>query len=139
MALFDKEFNQYREKNDSFLNTWMASNLNDMAKWALIFGILILLSQVESLIKKIYYTLNSRLDFILNWKFELLVFVLDILSLIPTFILISFAIKFKKAFKEGDETACIRLIALLKSFFIWMTILVFSGFCSQGILRIFTK
>jgi hypothetical protein len=139
MPLFDKEFNEYREKNESFEKTWMASSVNDVAKWALICGVLILLQQFVSLTKTLYYISQWKLDFILNWKSELIGFVLIILSIIGRFILLSFAVKYKKAFKKGDETACIRLIGLLKSFFVWESALVLFGFCVQEILLFFTK
>jgi hypothetical protein len=140
MALFDKEFNEYRAKNESFEKTWMASNLNDVAKWALIFGVLSLVPQVVYFVNKIYDIFKSNThNFGSNWKFELLGFVLNVLSIITSFILISFAIKFKNAFKKGDETDCIRLIVLLKTFFICTTFTVIFGFCAQQILHFFYK
>jgi hypothetical protein len=140
MALFDKEFNEYRAKNESFEKTWMASSLNDVAKWAFLFGVLSLVPMVGHFASKIYYIIHGdRLYSKLNWMSELLGIVLSIVSFIATFLLISFAFKYKKAFKEGDETACIRQINLLKSFFIWITFTMIFAFCSEQILHFFSK
>jgi hypothetical protein len=140
MPLFDKEFNEYREKNQSFEKTWMASSVNDVAKWALIFSVLCLVPQVVHLISKINDIFKSNTHYFgSNWMFELLGFVLNVFSFLTTFILISFSIKFRKAFKKGDETDCIRIIGLLKSFFMWTTFTVVFGFCSEQLLRFFFK
>jgi hypothetical protein len=142
MALFDNEFNEYRAKNESFEKTWMASSVNDVAKWAFIFGVLSLVPTLSRLINDIYRLITdgeSRLLFKLYPMYELTKFGTSILSLIATFLLISFAFKFKKAFKEGDETACIRQISLLKSFFIWLTFILIFGFCAEQILHFFSK
>jgi hypothetical protein len=142
MALFDDEFNEYRAKNESFEKTWMASNLNDVAKWALIFGVLSLVPTLSRLINDLYRLIIDResiLFFKLHPMYELTKFGMSILSLITTFLLISFAFKYKKAFKEGDETACIRHISLLKSFFVWMVVLVVFGFFITELLSFFSK